>query len=150
MNCRPRPATWLLGLALVAAAGCGADELSSPTAARLRGLATIYLDYAVGKNGKGPAGEQDLKKHMRALPETVLSMNGVDPGALDAAFVSLRDQEPFVVRYGLSIRQISGTSAPLVAHEKTGKGGRRLVVFANAKVDYVGEDRLRELLSAAP
>ena len=143
-------AAWLFLLALVAAPGCGSDEVNSPTAARLKGLATQYLDYAVAKNGKGPAREEDFKKHLRGQPGFVLEMNGLDPKAIDAAFVSERDGEPFVVLYGIMISQISGTSAPLVAHEKTGKGGKRLAVLANAKVEHVDEARLRELMSTKP
>jgi hypothetical protein len=141
--------TWLLLLAL-AAAGCGSDELNSPTAVKMRGLANLYLDCAVPKNGKGPANEQELKKHIRGLPSFILESNGVDPNALDALFVSERDGEPFVVSYGLSITGISGTSAPVVVHEKTGKNGKRLVAFANTKVELVDEARLQELTSAKP
>jgi hypothetical protein len=141
---------WLCLLPLTAVWGCGSDELSSPTAARLRGLATLYMDCAVARNGKGPASEQDFKKHLKNLPDHVLSSNGLDPRATDAAFVSLRDEEPFVVLYGITITRISATSAPLVAHEKTGRNGKRLVAFANGKVDHVDEARLQELKSDRP
>jgi hypothetical protein len=144
---------WVIGLSMFAlptALGCASDELSSETAARLRGLAALYLDCAVARNGKGPANEQEFKKHLRSLRDDVLSSNGVDPKAIDTAFVSGRDQEPFVILYGLKITKISGTSAPLVAHEKTGKNGKRLVAFANAKVDHVDDARLQELKSAGP
>jgi hypothetical protein len=145
---RLRPASGLVLLVLAVLPGCGADELASPTAARLKGLATVYLDYAVPKNGKGPANEQVLRKHMRSLPDFVLRTNGVDPEALDALFVSERDGEPFVVLYGISISGMSGTKAPLLAHEKTGKGGKRLIVFANTKVELVDDARLQELMQA--
>lgn len=143
-----RPATWAAWLwlpALTAVAGCGSDELASPTAKRLTGLANFYLEYAVAKNGKGPASEQDLKKHMRSQPGFVLEMNGLDPKFIDSAFVSERDQEPFVVRYGLSITHMSGDSTQLIAHEKVGKHGKRLVVYASTKVDLVSEGKLQEL-----
>src|SRR5262245_44919999 len=84
----------VLGLALLvlsAGAGCGGNELESPTAARLRGLATLYLEYAVAKNGQGPAGEAVFKKHLRNQPGFILQMNGLDPDALDTAFASERD-----------------------------------------------------------
>jgi hypothetical protein len=151
MRTRLPLAAWLLLLVLMAAPGCGgSDELNSPTAARLRGLATMYLDYAVAKKGKGPASEQELKKHIRNQPDVVLQTNGVDPAALDALFVSARDGEPFVVLYGVSISGISGKSGPLVAYEKTGKKGKFLVVYANVKVELVDEARLQELKAANP
>jgi hypothetical protein len=135
-------------LALVAAPGCGSDGLDSPTAARLKVLANFYLDCAVAQNGRGPANEQALKKHLRIQPDFVLKTNGVEPSAFDSLFSSERDGEPFVVLYGVQISRISGTSAPLVAHEKTGKNGKRLAVCANGKVEAADEARLKELSSA--
>jgi hypothetical protein len=145
-----QPATGLLLLLLLLVPGCGSDELASPTAKRLTGLAKLYLDCAVAKNGKGPANEQEFKKHIRSLPSFVVEMNEVDPNAIDTVFVSERDKEPFVVRYGISISGISGTSAPLVAHEKTGKNGKRLVVYANAKVEQLNDAQFQDLTSAKP
>jgi hypothetical protein len=138
---------WLGLLALGAIPGCGSDELNSPTAVRLRGLAALYMDCAVSKNGKGPASEQEFKKHLRSLPDHVLSANGCDPKGIDAVFVSPRDQEPFVVQYGITITRISATSAPLVAYEKSARNGKRLVAFANGKAEHVDEARLQELLA---
>lgn len=140
-----------LGTAMVCAvslAGCtGSDALKSPTAARLKGLATMYLDYAAAK-GSGPPSEAEFKKHLQRVEKFVLEMNGVDPKAIDATFVSERDKEPFVVLYGVGIGQISGISAPVVAYEKTGVGGKRLVAFANTKLDHVDEAKLKELMEA--
>jgi len=132
----------------VALTGCSrSDPLKSPTAARLKGLATMYLDYAAARGG-GPPSEEEFKKHLRRVEKFVLQMNGVDPNAIDATFVSERDKEPFVVLYNVGISRISGTSAPLVAYEKTGVGGKRLVAFANTKLDHVDEARLKELMEA--
>jgi len=137
-------------LVTIAVPGCGSDELNSSTAVKLKALGTLYLDYAVAKRGQGPSSEKVLKSHMRSLPDFVLQMNGVDPGGIDAVFVSDRDQESFVVLYGITISGVSGTSAPLIAYEKTGKKGKRLVVFANTKVAYVDESQLPGLMSAKP
>jgi hypothetical protein len=134
----------------IAATGCGSDELNSSTATKLKALATLYLDYAVAKRGQGPSSEQVLKNHMRSLPDFVLQMNGVGSEGIDAVFVSDRDQEPFVVLYGVTISGLSGTSAPLLAYEKTGKKGKRLVVFANTKVAHVDESQLPGLMSSKP
>jgi hypothetical protein len=143
-----RQAIWLLLVAFAAAlAGCTkSDELNSPTAMRLKGLATMYLDYAAQKSGGGPPNEVELKKFMRLVETFVLEDRGIDPKNIDATFVSLRDQQPFVVIYGVGLSRISGTSAPVVAYEKTGKNGMRLVAFANTKLDYVDDDGLKALL----
>jgi hypothetical protein len=145
---RSRAVVWLLVPALIAVPSCGSDELASPTAAKLRALSGFYLDYAVGKNGQGPANEQDLKKHIRSMPDQMLSPSGVDRSAVDSLFVSDRDGEPFVVIYGQKIAGVSGKSGSVVAHEKNGKGGKRLVGLSNTKVEHVDEGRFQQLLSA--
>ena len=147
-----RPASLLLVLGMLAASGCSAaDELNTPTAARLRGIATYYLDLTFARNGKGPANEQELKRHLRKQERTDLISNGIDPQAIDSTlFVSDRDQEPFVVLYGQSITRISADSAPLVAFEKTGKDGKRIAVLANSKLRLVDDAGLQALKSSNP
>ena len=139
-------------LALVALPGCSSsDELNSPTAARLRVISTYYLDLAFARNGPGPASEQELKKHMRRQERSDLLSYGIDPKSIDTtAFVSERDQEPFVVLYGLTSRKVTAAEAPLVAHEKTGKYGKRLAVLAFNKVYLVDEAGLEALKSSKP
>jgi hypothetical protein len=151
-NIGRRAVAWLFLSALMAAAGCGADtELNSPTAKRLRGIANYYLDLAFARSGKGPANEQELKKHLRRQERSDLASNGIDPQSIDSTlFVSERDQEPFVILYGLTITRVSADSAPLVAHEKTGKNGKRLAALANGTVKLVDESGLEALKSAKP
>ena len=145
MSTRVRPVYRLRVILLLAASGCGTAEVESPTAVRLRALAVFYLDYAVPKNGKGPADEREFKKHLRSLPAFRLEMEKLDPGNLDAVFASERDGEPLVVLYGQTLTQIGGDSALPVAHEKTGKNGKRLVAFSSTKVELVDEARFRQL-----
>jgi hypothetical protein len=146
---------WVIGLslfALIAVSGCGSDEeLNSPTAKRLRGVASFYSSFAFSKGGKGPASEQEFKKYLRAQEPQALHLNDVDPKTIDTElFVSERDREPFVVLYGLSITEIGGgDKAPLVAHEKTGKNGKRLAVLANNTVKLVDESGLEALKKSA-
>jgi hypothetical protein len=107
----------------------------------------MYLDHLVHKGG-GPADESALKKHMQSQIDYMLRGYGLDPKNLDAAFVSDRDHEPLVILYGLKTATISGDSKQVIAHEKTGTNGRRLVVFMSTKVDYVHEAELEKLKSA--
>jgi len=139
-------AVWLL-LLFVAASGCGGDDaLESPTAARLKGLSTMYLDFVVAKGGTAPANEAELKKHMQTIDQIQLNMAGIERGKIDEAFVSLRDNEPFVVIYGVSAGTLGAKDGPVVAHEKTGVGGKRLVVNVSTHLQHVNESRLKELV----
>lgn len=143
----------VLGLALLAVVlipGCGSDELESPTAKKLKALSGLYLDYAVSHNGQGPTDEVGFKKYIRSVPDQVLGPAGIQRSEIDALFVSERDQEPVVVVYGLKITGISGKSGAVVAHEKTGKGGKRLVALSNTNIELVDESGLQGLLAAKP
>jgi hypothetical protein len=141
----------LLALLAVSASGCGSDALSSPTAKNLRNLANLYLTYADSKgHGQGPSREEDFKAYVHGLPEFLLRNSGVDPKAVDALFVSERDRQPVVIVYGVSVKGITPTMAPLVAYEQSGKRGKRLAVYANTKVEEVDDARLRQLTSASP
>lgn len=131
--------------------GCGgSDALTSPTAVKLRALGNFYLEYALGNGNTGPANEKAFKKHLRNAPDFNLKNYGLDPNNIDSAFVSERDGEPFVILYGVKISEISPTAAPLIAYEKTGQNGKRLVGFANAKVEEVDEARLEALMAPPP
>jgi hypothetical protein len=142
----PRKISGLLLFLSLTAIGCSDDALISPTALRMKGLANAYLDQVVGGGGV-PANEASLKKHMSGLRASVQYDYHIDPNNIDASFVSDRDKEPLVVMYGQNIGKISGDSKRVVAHEKTGKNGKRLVVFVSTKVDNVSEAELNELKS---
>jgi len=127
--------------------GCGDDGVKSPTALRMSGLANSILDMSY--QGGPPANEEALKKHMKAIHPGELYSRNIDPNNLDACFKSERDNEPLVIMYGVK-PEISAQSKQVIAHEKTGKNGRRLVVFASTKVASVGEAELEQLKSAKP
>jgi hypothetical protein len=139
---------WFLLVAL-AASGCGdSDALNSPTALKMKGLANAYLDYVVGAGGNAPADEGALKKHMLGLRASVQYDCHIDPNNIESSFVSQRDKEPLVVIYGQAVGTISGNSKQVIAHEKTGTNGKRLVAFVSTKVDIVDEAELERLKSA--
>ena len=150
---RGREKSWgsaALGLlVMVTAGGCGDDSaLDSPTAARLKGLATMYLDFIVAKGGNSPTSEAELKKHMRTVDQIQLNLAGIDPKKIDEAFVSLRDNEPFVVVYGVSPGTLGSKDGPVVAYEKKGVNGKRLVANVSAQLAHVNEAKLEELLTS--
>ena len=146
MHCR-RAIITVLGLFVLSLAGCSDDALRSPTAVKMSGLANAYLDHVVGANGS-PPDQAAFKKHLKGLRASVQYDYHVDPANIDAFFISERDNEPFVVTYGQGVGKISGDSKHVIAHEKTGKNGKRLVVFTSTKVDIVNEAELERLKAA--
>jgi hypothetical protein len=144
-----RPLSRRLALAALALAlaGCGgSNALESPTAKKLKSLSSLYASFAVGQNGNGPKTEKEFKDYVLKLPPQQLPL-GIEPSNREVLFVSDRDGQPFVVVPGVSIRGMSGTSAPVVAHEQAGVGGRKLVAFANSKLEEADEARLKELVA---
>lgn len=138
----------ILAAACLLAGGCsgGSEALDSPTAARLKGLATMYLDYIVAKGGNAPGNEAALRKHMLTVDAIQLNLAGFQRDKLEEAFVSLRDNEPFVVLYGITPGTLGAKDGPVVAYEKTGVGGKKLVVNVSAQLAYVSEQQLQEML----
>jgi hypothetical protein len=137
----------LAALAAIGLAGCAANALDSSTAKKLRGLAALYTSLAASHQGAGPKSAKELKDFALSVPPMMLPAEGIDPSDREAVFTSDRDGQPFVILPGVVIRGMTGTAAPVVAHEQTGVGGKRLVVFANAKVEEADDGRLQELLS---
>jgi hypothetical protein len=144
-----------LAVILVASLGCGGtasppidEALSSPTASQMKALANMYLVYVASAKGDAPPDEEQFKQHIRSQPGMILSQYDIDRQNIDALFASQRDQEPLSVVYGGRMTMLSGNSKQVVAHEKTGVNGKKLVVFASTKVDHVDDQELERLLSA--
>ncbi len=133
-------------LFLSCACGCtDSKELSSPTAQRLNGLTTAYLDYAVAK-GMGPRNESELLRHLANLPAIVLEQSQLNAKAGRECLVSLRDGKPFVFLYGAPLQGIGTKNPAVIAYEQAGLHGSRLVAFANGELKCVDEKTCGELL----
>jgi hypothetical protein len=60
-------------------------------------------------------------------------------------FVSPRDSEAYVVLYGLKLAPPDPQKgAPIVAYEKTGVNGKRLVARSTTQVEEIEEAKLKE------
>lgn len=131
---------WLCGAAiLVGTAGCGS---STGTAAKqershLKLLAVLY-DSACSTLHRPPQNEAEFKKELAAQKGKMLEVLHVDN--VEEVFISERDGQPYVVQYGTP-----NPKAPtVVAYEKAGVGGRRLVGFTNGSVAELDEAKFRE------
>jgi hypothetical protein len=137
---------WIAALAAAIPAGCSwrSEELSSPTALRLKALAAVYLDFAVAR-GRGPANEHELKKHAQHVPAFALP-NGCPIPDVAESWRSERDGEPLVVLYSLSISRITTNDPPIVAFETLGENGKCLAVDACGKVESMEKAQIQEMV----
>jgi len=141
-------AGWGCALSLVSSVGCG-DKSQPPVneaRSRLQQLYILLAKFAAKHGGDAPADEAALRAFLADLPPHERSHAHVtDP---DALFVSPRDQQPFVVRYGGRMPPFPGeqaTAEHVVAYERSGAQGKKLVVYGNGQIEEVDEARAREL-----
>jgi hypothetical protein len=155
---RPWRAALWGGLALILA-GCGSKGTPPPTAEQnIQKFARVYGQYVARNQGRAPASIDELKKFLGSQDQKVLTtLNLTD---VDSVFVSPRDNEPYVLvrpkprganRPGgpppaPGSPPPGNAASPVVAHEKTGSGGKRYVVFADTRVEEVDEERFKELI----
>jgi hypothetical protein len=133
-------------LLLAAIAGCGrSDPLNTPTAARLRTLSTVYLNYAVA-NGSGPENEIMLTQQLQNALPFVLEAGGVNSLSPLSEIRSERDGEPFVIHYGVVISPPTW-SEDVIAGERYGRDGNRLVAFANGDVRCVEDSETPDFIA---
>lgn len=96
-------------------AGC-----SSPTTVdvpiseqNLRKIGAAYREHSEKKGP--PASAKDLLPHLK------------DEGG-EAVFKSENDGEEFVIHWGVDLKALAGKETPVIAYEKTGRRGTRLVL----------------------
>ena len=135
-----------LCLALVALVGCSSrPEPPPPAEVHLKALAVFFGRYLGQHRGQSPRDEKELKEFINTMPADDLKSLGVE--SVDAVFVSPRDNQPYVVKYGEPVGMPGPQGFPVVAHEQTGVGGKRYVAFAMGDVQLVDEERFKQLSS---
>lgn len=134
---------------VVALTGCGGTDANSMIAAandsNVKRLATLYSYFHIQNRNKGPKNKEQLRAFIEAQDANRLKRGGIDATKLDELFVSERDGEPFVVRYGVNT-VIRGPSLPVV-FESTGVDGMRQVGFCNGSMKEVDEDEYDRLMA---
>ena len=133
---------------LAALAGCGGedsgiDAVKKGNQTNIQRLANLYFSYQSRNDWAGPPNEAALKKFVAEFEPDKLALIGVDPNAVDALFVSERDNQPFKIRYGIR-GSMMGSSDPVI-FESTGVDGKKQVGFLNMTqkdVDQVEYDQL--------
>ena len=88
----------------------------------------LYNVFLEGNGYRGPKDEADFKGYLSSDPTArhLVKRLELDPDNLDEIFISERDGEPFVIRYGLN-----GIQDHAIVFEKIGVEGMRFVAFVN-------------------
>jgi hypothetical protein len=131
--------------------GCGSGKEYSPTLpeehTQLRQLAVLLGQFQSRNRGQ---------QFLQGLPAEQRQSMGVTD--IDAFFVSKRDGEPLIIRYGQAGgppglggpskagEPGKGPSEPVVAYEKTGIEGKRLVAHSTGRVELVDEQQFQQLI----
>jgi len=106
----------------------------------LRALVNLY-NYAASKLGHRPTNEAEFKNFIAANGAPMLESLHIKNA--DDLFISERDGEAFVVLYGPAA---PGAGHDMVAYERTGVSGRRLLGYSLGAVEEVDEQRFEELV----
>jgi hypothetical protein len=137
----------ILGMvAFTLLSGCGRSiEPQVPPAglSRIQKLATVCREYAVNQK-KQPSTVEELKAWAKKQPKSQLTWLGIED--VDQAFVSPRDQQPYVL-----VRGAGQKMGPLMvlAYEKTGENGKRYVVTTTGSVLELEEKPFQEVMANA-
>jgi hypothetical protein len=142
------PAVLCLALATAFGCGGGGPKPQPKGEANLQALAVLYGRFLQQNRGQSPPDEKTFKAFIAQLNPQELSTFGLTKA--DEAFVSPRDQQPYVVRYNVPSLAPTPQGMPVIAYEATGVGGERYVAFASGGIEKVDEARFRQLVPAAP
>lgn len=136
----------LVALSLMWQIGCGASstvtEISAEEA-NFKNLALLY-GQCQGRLRRPPANLDEFKKFLEQVK--------ADPGAsikvndIEKFLISPRDNEPYVILWNVQAR----TGMPdVIAYEKTGADGTRMVAFGAGYIEYADEERFKQLVPGA-
>lgn len=130
-------------LILVTSACCGCSksaskEVRSAEQSNLKPLSILYGRFQASNENRPPANEADFKKYIKATGESTLKQFNTDA---DKLFVSPRDGQPYVVYYGKSV-----PPSGVIAYEREGVGGERIVAYPFGSVGLVDDARFRQLV----
>jgi hypothetical protein len=135
-------------IALVAAAACcGCSKSAQKDAltaesSNLKPLSVLYGQFQASHQNRAPANEAEFKKFVSSAGQSLLKQFDTDT---DKVFVSERDGQPYVVFYGKEI-----PPSGVIAHEREGVGGERVVAYPFGSVGLVNEGRFNQLVPNAP
>lgn len=134
-----------LSAGLLTSWGCNEQNPPpTPQESHLKALAVCYGKFIQQNKGQPPKDEAEFKAFIQKLGPSQIPGGAAD---LDSLFISPRDRQPYVVRYGLDRSQMMpGPNMPVVAYEQTGLEGKRYVADMVGGVREVDEAKFKELV----
>jgi hypothetical protein len=85
----------------------------------------MYLRYSSNNIGRKQSVEQ-LKQFIQKMPANELEPFGVQTSDIDSLFISPRDGQAYVIRFGTPMTPPTpGSPAAVVVHEAVGVNGKR-------------------------
>jgi hypothetical protein len=134
--------------ALMLVVGCNRSQNATGPArspeSSLKQISVLYGQYTGRNRGQGPKNEAEFRKFITENGERSLKMAAVS--SVDELFTSSRDNEPFVIRYGIKPSAPGKSGGSIIAYEKSGSGGSRFAVDSVGAVKTVDQSELDELL----
>lgn len=128
-------------------ASCGKHGAPPKVESNLHTLMTFYGRYTAQHQGQRPSDADALKKYIGSQsPDQLAKMEITD---VDSLFVSPRDGQPYVMRYGVLPPPATPLGGTVVAYEQTGVDGKRYVGFDLGSAEEVDETRFRTLVPDA-
>lgn len=128
-------------------AGCGNPDKVAQESSNLKPLVVMYGQFIGQHRGKPPADEAEFKAFLKKVdPERLKSFQVTD---VDSMFISTRDKQPYVVRYGKVEGPAGPAGLPVVAYEQTGVGGKRYVASSVGAIQEVDEETFRKMVPDA-
>ncbi|HEX6961897.1 MAG TPA: hypothetical protein VF175_08530 [Lacipirellula sp.] len=124
-------------VAAAAPLGCGPGSKTSGDGeiSHIQLLASLY-NKAARDLGRYPKNEQELKQ---TIGKMGLNLEAMKLASVDELYVSERDGQPLVI-------VLPPNSKGVIAYEKTGVDGTRLVAFSEGNVQEVDEVQMRDLV----
>lgn len=137
----------VLSVAIVScAAGCGAktDVPAGDAAENIRKLALGYVQYAGANKGVGPADED-------TLIQFISKRNGMTTEEAKKYLVSIRDSQPYVIRWGLHpmapmTNPAESPKPNVIVFEKSGANGTRYIADGRLSVREVSGEEFSQLV----
>jgi hypothetical protein len=131
---------------VVLVGGCRPHQEPVPMseAQNLTDISALAVDFH-SHHGFFPQNAEQLKTWAQQLNQQQLTRLGIQ-GSVEELFVSPRDHQPYEF---FPIPRHVGYDSPLLAYEKTGVSGVRLVVGPSGTVEEMNEEKFQQQLKFA-